>query len=1369
MNCLNTDWEQAIRAVRCSINHCLIKDRHKLFLRLNKIKRGRSTENTRQYLLQSLIKDIEHSTSVVQRRKQNLPVVTFPDELPICNSREQIEQLIIQHPVVIIAGETGSGKTTQLPKMCISIGRGIAGLIGHTQPRRIAARSIATRISQELKTELGDVVGYKVRFNDTIKANANIKLMTDGILLAEIQSDRYLNQYDTIIIDEAHERNLNIDFLLGYLKQLLPKRPDLKLIVTSATIDTERFSTHFNNAPVIEVSGRTYPVEVRYRPIDIDTTVNATEDESQHNTQQPSPHINVAQKRDPQQVLLEAINELEIARCTGDILVFLSGEREIRETDTFLKKCLDTQHIELLMLFSRLSAKDQQRIFQTSAKRRIILSTNVAETSLTVPGIKYVIDTGTARINHYSYRSKVERLPVEKISQSSANQRKGRCGRISNGVCIRLYTEEDFRSRPLYSVPEIKRVNLASVILRMKSLNLAHIADFPFLDSPDNRYVKDGFKLLNELGAIDHEQKLTKIGRELSRLPIDPKMGRMLLASMKENCVQEILIITSALSIQDPRERPHGHQAAADQQHALFHKNIDDRENNKANHRRNDKVSPINTTNIDAAQVQKTNKQNTVIRSDFLIFVYLWQAYKKQSKQGSNNQLRKWCQSHYISYLRMREWQDVYLQLKKMVVEAGAKINQVAAGYDEIHKALLPGVLGNLGFKVEKQEFEGARHIRFHVFPGSIVHNSPPKWLMAVNLLETSRLYAHVCAKIEPQWVENAAQHLVKRCYNEVHWDEKAAQVSALESVTLYGLTIIANRKINYGPIAPKESREIFIRAALVEQRVKCDAAFYRHNCDLIKQTKNDEEKERRRDILITDDKIYAFYDSKIPVGIFNVPLLLTWLKNLTEDDTRSLYMSRSFLINEAAHEDNEILFPKQLQLDKLALPLTYRFEPGHEYDGVTVELHEFLLNQIPAYKFEWLVPGLLEEKIAALIKSLPKKFRRSFVPAPNFAKACVEAIQPYETPMIETVSKHLFKMTGLMVPSDVWNITQLPGHLLMNFNIIDSNGKTIRTGKDLAILKGMKPRIESQVSAFTAVNVAKIERHGMTHWAVEEIPAVYEMQQQGHTIVAYPALVDNQNSVAITLFDTPVAAHKSHIEGLYRLFSIEARKQLMYCIKNIPNINMLCAAFTALGSCEKLKTDILRSAILNVFFYNEDDIRTRESYENHKRHALEHLISQANTLSELITEILGQYKSVMRRLNQSTPIAWIEAINDIHTQLKYLIHPEFITQTPNQWLRRLPVYLQAIEARLTKLEQSPQTDRLRQQQVTGHWQQYLQLADKNISKVKNTAAFTQYRWMIEEMRVSLFSQRLKTAMPVSIERLQKQLELVLRVCKETT
>jgi len=1389
MNWLNADWARLARDIRSSINNCLIKDQHKLSVRLNKLKGDSDSDSAngngdeQQKKMQALIKDIEHSVSLVQRRKQNLPVPVFPDELPINNSRQEIEQLILKHQVVVIAGETGSGKTTQLPKMCVSIGRGVTGLIGHTQPRRIAARSIAGRIAQELNTSPGDVVGYKIRFTDNVKADSYIKLMTDGILLAEIQSDRYLNQYDTIIIDEAHERNLNIDFLLGYLKQLLPKRRDLKLIITSATIDTKRFSHHFNDAPVIEVSGRTYPVEVRYRPLDAGTSAESTTDDGQDDITlfDGGGTTSSDEKRDIQQAILEAVNELDIIRDAGDILVFLSGEREIRETEIYLNKCLDNRFVELLMLFSRLSAKDQNRIFQTSNKRRIILSTNVAETSLTVPGIKYVIDTGLARINHYSYRSKVERLPVEKISQSSANQRKGRCGRVSNGVCIRLYSEEDMMNRPLYTVPEIKRVNLASVILRMKALKLGHISDFPFLDLPDNRYIKDGFKLLNELGAIDHDHKLTAIGRDLSRLPIEPKMGRMLLAAMKQNCVQEMLVITSALSIQDPRERPHGFQAAADQRHALFHdenygqatdecnrpknRQSDKFTNNTStNNSNNNPNNPIVNEKADASAPIKHNrpaKQTLKIRSDFLVFVNLWQAYTQQSKVLSNNQLRKWCQSHYLSYLRMREWLDVYLQLKSIATDVGGRINQVPAGYDELHQALVPGLLGNIGFKVEKQEYEGARHMHFHVFPGSVVHKSPPKWLMAMNLLETSRLYGHVCAETQPQWVENAAQHLVKRHYSEVHWDEKAAQVSAFERVTLYGLTLVVNRKVNYGPIAPQESRAIFIRSALVEQRVTCNAAFYTHNCDLIKKTKVDEEKERRRDILITDDEIYAFYDSKIPDGVYNVPLLLKWLKNSPEGNTTSLYMGRSLLINKSAHDDNANMFPAELRIDKLTLPLTYQFEPGDAFDGVTVEIPQFLLNQVPAYKFEWLVPGLLEEKIVALIKSLPKKLRRSFVPAPNYAKACVEAIQPYDAPLLQTIASHLYKMTGVKVSMDDWDTMQLPAHLLMKFKIIGGNGKVIRSGNDFEALATVRADASAPSQATAGVDTSNIERDEMTDWVVAEIPATYETEQQGHTLVTYPALVDQQDSVAIKLFDTQLGASTSHKEGLYRLFSIEAHKQIKYCIKNIPNINTLCVAFAVLGACEKLKTDILRSAILSVFFYDDEDIRTKESYEKHKQHAMEQLVGQVNSVSQLITEVFNCYKGIKRRLNQSIPMAWMESITDIRSQLDHLIYVEFITQTSPQWLPRLPVYLQAIESRLIKLEQSPQKDLERQKQVSAHWQQYLTLRDVDNKQVRNTAAFAHYRWMIEELRVSLFSQGLKTAIPVSNERLQKQLDLV--------
>ncbi|EDN69927.1 ATP-dependent helicase HrpA [Beggiatoa sp. PS] len=908
----------------------------------SKFNQGQKIENR---VFEQLSADIEKSLKKRQSRILNLPKPQFPEELPVSLRREDIAKAIADNQVIIVAGETGSGKTTQLPKICLSLGRGVAGMIGCTQPRRIAARTIAMRVASELDSPMGHAVGYKVRFSDRISQETYIKFMTDGILLAETQSNRFLEAYDTLIIDEAHERNLNVDFLLGYLKKLLPKRPDLKLIITSATIDTQRFSEHFDNAPVIEVSGRTYPVEVRYRPLVGD------KDEEDRNMIQG---------------ILDAVDEITSSDRQADLLVFLASERDIRETAEALRKhrLINT---EILPLYARLSAAEQNRVFKPGHQRRIILTTNVAETSLTVPRIKAIIDPGLARISRYSIRHKVQRLPIERISRSSADQRKGRCGRIAPGICIRLYSGEDYDQQPQFTDPEILRTSLASVILQMLSLHLGDISDFPFVDPPTPKMINDGFTLLMELGAVDDERKLTELGWQLSKWPIDPRIGRMILAA-KVTCLQEVLIIASALTIQDPRERPMDAQQAAD-----------------------------------TAQQKFVDEQ-----SDFLSYLKLWNFYHENAKHLSQNKLRKLCREHFLSYLRMREWHDIHQQLYTLIRQAGWPINQVEAGYDEIHRALLTGLLGNIAFKTEgdkktnvtkksgfsPSEYLGARNIKLFLFPGSGLFKKQPKWVMAAELVETTRLYARCSAKLNPDWIEQVAGELCQHHYFEPHWEKRRAQVGAYEKVTLYGLTIVAKRKVNYGPLDPKLSKEIFIRNALVEGEYTSKAAFFQHNRELINEVEALEHKSRRQDILVDEEKIYAFYDARIPEGIYNGKAFEKWREQAERQNPKCLFLSREDLMQHAGDSITPHAFPDHIDWAGVDLPLSYHFEPGHERDGVTVEIPLALLNQLSPLPFEWLVPGLLEDKIIALLRSMPKALRKSFVPIPDVAKDALETLK---------------------------------------------------------------------------------------------------------------------------------------------------------------------------------------------------------------------------------------------------------------------------------------------------------------------------------------------------------------------------------------
>ncbi|HEY6739772.1 MAG TPA: ATP-dependent RNA helicase HrpA, partial [Actinopolymorphaceae bacterium] len=938
-------------------------DRRRLRRRLDGARRKQASAAA----LQAIAADIAAAEERIVLRRATVPEISYPAELPVSQKKDELLAAIRDHQVVIVAGETGSGKTTQLPKICLELGRGVSGMIGHTQPRRLAARTVAQRVADELGTPLGEAVGFQVRFTDKVSDRTLLKVMTDGILLTEIQRDRSLSRYDTLIIDEAHERSLNIDFILGYLKQLLPRRPDLKVVITSATIDPERFAAHFDGAPIVEVSGRTYPVEVRYRPI-----VEDSDDTG----------------RDQVQAILDAVTELSL-EGPGDILVFLSGEREIRDTaDALSKERLSG--VEVLPLYARLSTAEQYRVFQPSgARRRVVLATNVAETSLTVPGIKYVIDPGTARISRYSSRLKVQRLPIEPISQASANQRKGRCGRTSDGICIRLYSEEDFAGRPEFTDPEILRTNLASVLLQMASLGLGEIEKFPFVDPPDRRQVRDGVLLLQELGAFadgsaGSGNRLTPLGRKLAQLPIDPRLGRMILEAEKNNCVDEVLVITAALSIQDPRERPTDHQAAADQKHARF-KDKD---------------------------------------SDFMSYLMLWRYLQEQQKALSSSQFRRMCKSEFLHYLRVREWQDLYGQLRQVTRSLRIEVNSTPASGQSVHIALLSGLLSHIGVKdSESYDYRGARGAQFAIFPGSALFKKSPEWIMAAELVETSRLYARVNARIEPEWIEPLAEHLVKRTYSEPHWSKKSGSVAAQEKVTLYGVPIVPARRVDYGRIDPVLSRELFIRHALVEGDWETRHEFFAKNRKLLQEVEELEHRARRRDIVVDDQTLFDFYDRRVGAEVVSARHFDTWWKKVRREQPDLLDFEKSMLVNPEADEVSQRDYPDVWQTGDLRLRLTYQFEPGTEADGVTVHIPIAALNQVSGEEFEWQVPGLREDLLTELIRSLPKPLRRNFVPAPNFARALAEQISPSDGPLLDTLERTLRKMTGVEVPRDAWDM----------------------------------------------------------------------------------------------------------------------------------------------------------------------------------------------------------------------------------------------------------------------------------------------------------------------------------------------------------
>ncbi|URL07391.1 ATP-dependent RNA helicase HrpA [Avibacterium sp. 21-595] len=1236
---------------------------------------------------------IQQAQARLQQRQEAVGKIEFPQNLPVSQRKDEILNAIKQNQVVIIAGETGSGKTTQLPKMCLDLGLGQKGLIGHTQPRRIAARSVAMRIAEELHCELGSLVGYKVRFNDQISDETQIKLMTDGILLAEIQSDPFLNQYDTLIIDEAHERSLNNDFILGYLKQLLPKRSDLKVIITSATIDVERFSRHFNNAPIIEVSGRTYPVEVRYRPV-IET-----------------------EEQDQIQAILNAVDELQ-AEGRGDILIFLNGEREIHDTAEALEK-QQLKHTEILPLFARLSAQEQNKIFHPSGLNRIVLATNVAETSLTVPGIKYVIDPGTARISRYSYRTKVQRLPIEPISQASANQRKGRCGRVSEGICIRLYSEEDFNQRPEFTDPEILRTNLASVILQMTALGLDDISAFPFVDAPDKRHIQDGIKLLEELQAFQmvktkqgEKRQLTQIGRQLAQLPVDPRLGKMLLSAVNSNALHEVMIIVAALSIQDPRERPQEKQQAADEKHRRF-----------------------------------ADK-----KSDFLAFLNLWNYLQEQQKALSKNQFRRLCQKDYLNYIRVREWQDIYHQIRLTVREIGLPINSQTAEYTQIHTALLAGLLSHIGMKeAEKQQYLGARNAHFAIFPNSVLFKKQPKWCIAAELVETSKLWGRMVAEIDPEWIEPLAQHLVKKSYAEPRWSKAKGAVIANEKVTLYGVPIVASRPVNYGRIAPIVSREIFIQSALVEGNWHTKHAFFLQNQQLIREVEELEHKSRRRDILVDERTLFDFYDQRIGTEVVSQKHFDTWWKKARQQDPELLNFEKAFLTNDNANV-SELDFPNFWHQGNVKLKLSYQFEPGMEADGVTVHIPLPLLNQVEMQGFDWQIPGLRKELIIALIKSLPKTLRRHFVPAPNYAEAFLGRVNDLDKPLLETLSAELRKITGVYVAPDEWNSSQISPHLTMTFRVVNEKGKKITESKNLDELKvHLKEQVQETLSA---VADEGIEQTGIHLWNFDQLPQYYEQKKQGFTIKAYPAIVDEKESVGIKLFETEFEQAVAMEQGLRRLLLLNVPSPIKYLHEKLPNKSKLGLYFTPFGKVLELIDDCIACAVDKLvqdfggFVWNEQD------FERLKEHIRANLNETTVEIAKQVEEILTRVFEINKRLKGKMDFTLAFALSDIKAQINHLIYPNFVQKTGYQRLPDLLRYLQAIDKRMDKLLQDPNRDRAAMLRVENVQNAYQQLLLKLPKSKPIPAEVAEIPYMIEELRVSLFAQQLGTKYPISDKRI---------------
>ena len=1287
-----------LAALSAQLGELMLRDQQRLQRRLQGARKIKNPD-AQSAVAAELESDITAALQKVQSRAASCPKVTYPENLPVSQKKQDILQAIRDHQVVIVAGETGSGKTTQLPKICLELGRGVKGLIGHTQPRRLAARTVANRIADELETPLGGSVGYKVRFNDQVGENTLVKLMTDGILLAEIQQDRLLMQYDTLIIDEAHERSLNIDFILGYLRELLPKRPDLKVIITSATIDPQRFSRHFNNAPIIEVSGRTYPVEVRYRPVvdDADDT-----------------------DRDQLQAIFDAVDELG-REGPGDILIFMSGEREIRDTADALNR-LNLPHTEVLPLYARLSNSEQNRVFQSHHGRRIVLATNVAETSLTVPGIKYVIDPGTARISRYSFRTKVQRLPIEPVSQASANQRKGRCGRVSDGICIRLYSEQDFLSRPEFTDPEILRTNLASVILQMTSLGLGDIAAFPFVEAPDKRNILDGVRLLEELGAIktadNGHYQLTPQGRQLAQLPIDPRLARMVLEAQKSGSVREVMIITAALSIQDPRERPMDKQQASDEKHRRF-----------------------------------ADKD-----SDFLAYVNLWDWLKEQQKEHSSSQFRRLCRNDFLNYLRVREWQDIYTQLRQVVKELGLPVNSEPSDYRSVHTALLTGLLSHIGQKdADKQEYTGARNARFSIFPGSGLFKKPPKWTMVAELVETSRLWGRIAARIEPEWIEPLAQHLVKHSYSEPHWSKSQGAVMATEKVTLFGLPIVAARQVNYSTIDPLLCRELFIRHALVEGDWQTRHAFFSANLKLRAEVEELEHKSRRRDILVDDETLFSFYDQRIPGEVISGRHFDNWWKNAAKQNADLLSFEKEMLIKDGANKVSALDYPNTWHQGNLKLRLTYQFEPGTDADGVTVHIPLPILNQVEDQGFEWQIPGIRRELVIALIKSLPKPVRRNFVPAPNYAEAFLGRVTALELPLLDALERELRRMTGVTVSRDDWQWEQVPDHLKMTFRVVGEKHKTLLEGKNLTALKlQLKDKVQETLSA---VADDGLEQSNLHIWSFGKLPEFYEQKRGGYSMKAYPALVDEKDSVAIRLFDSEQEQQQAMWQGTRRLLLLNIPSPIKYLHEKLPNKAKLGLYFNPYGRVLDLIDDCISCGIDKLIAEHGGPVWQEEDFARLQEKVRAELNETVVGVAKQVEQILTAVFNINKRLKGRVDISLALALSDIKNQLGGLVYRGFVTN--NGWKRLSDTlrYLQAIERRLEKLATDPHRDRaqmLRVEQVQQAWQQWL---NKLPLKRQQDEEVKEVRWMIEELRVSLFAQQLGTPYPISDKRILQTIE----------
>ncbi|MFD3424386.1 ATP-dependent RNA helicase HrpA [Nocardia fluminea] len=1356
------------RALRTRLAEVSLRDEHRL---RRKLDRARPDD------LPAVEAEIATAETRVANRRAALPQITYPEQLPVSARRDDIAAAIAANQVVIVAGETGSGKTTQIPKICLELGRGIRGTIGHTQPRRLAARTVAERIAEELDTELGDVIGYTVRFTDQASDRTLVKLMTDGILLAEIQRDRMLRRYDTIIIDEAHERSLNIDFLLGYLKQLLPQRPDLKVIITSATIDPELFARHFADAqgtpaPIVEVSGRSYPVELRYRPLSLELP-GSDEDEDTR-----------VVDRDPTDAIADGVVEL-FAEGDGDVLVFLSGEREIRDTADALRD-LRLPRTEIVPLYARLSAAEQHKVFAPHTGRRVVLATNVAETSLTVPGIRYVIDPGTARISRYSMRTKVQRLPIEEVSQASARQRSGRCGRVADGICIRLYSEDDFEARPAFTEPEILRTNLAAVILQMTALGLGDIESFPFVEAPDRRAIRDGIALLEELGALAHGSTksvdgeadsgkhltLTPIGREMAQLPVDPRMARMLVEAQRNGCLDEVLIIVAALSIQDVRERPVEHQQAADAQHARF----------------------------------------VVEGSDFLAYLRLWDYLTEQRKSLSSNQFRRMCRDEFLHYLRIREWQDLHGQLRTIARgmgwnDAGAARGQtnpakgeesrqaggrsrrggnaarrgqhpvsakpVGANSDttdddampwpsaQIHQSLLAGMLSHIGVReAESREFLGARNAKFMIFPGSSLAKKAPRWVMAAELVETSRLWGRIAAKVEPEWAERLAGDLVKRTYSEPHWSAKRGSARAYERATLYGVPLVTGRPVDFGRIDPELSRELFIRHALVQGEWQTRHGFFARNRALIDDVADLEHRARRRDILVDDEVLFEFYDKRIPADIVSVRHFDSWWRKTERKDPALLDFSTDTVVNAGVAALDPTDFPDAWRQGELSFPLTYQFEPGQDDDGVTARIPVEQLAHVRAVGFDWLVPGMREELAAAFIKTLPKTLRRAVVPAPDFAAAALRALTPRAEPLRTGLSRELSRLGSVTITTEDLSPAALPDHLRMTFAAVDQAGTVLAKNKSL---QQLKVQLAEQVSASVARATAGAERAPATVWTSESLGSVaptVSREVAGQTVTGYPALVPEGEGVAVRVLSSPGEQAAAMRAGVRTLLLAAIPTSTRAVTAGLPARDRLALSQNPDGSLDKLVEDCRVAAADELIAKAGGPVRTPEEFDKLVATVRPQLSTAVVALIRTVVPVLAAAQQARAALADTleTDIA-----DDVRQQLEDLLFPGFVAEWGRVRLRELPRYLLAAAQRLESLPGSAVRDRQAMIEVDRMLAAYDKLVNALPPGRKNAREVTEIWWMIEELRVSLFAQKLGTPYPVSAKRIEKAISTIRR------